>query len=98
MDERTNMHFTWASFFAGESIINYGVIDPLGNTLREAKELSTDTGRFHNPVITRTAGGLMHVFWFNEPKDKEQWSTILMKTSEDDGMTWHDWRPQQKDE
>jgi hypothetical protein len=95
-DGKRNLHFTWASFFGGESIIHYGAIDPAGNPLKEKQELSSVAGRYHNPVIARTPSGLMHIFWFDEPKDKEKWSTIYLKTSADDGMTWKDWKSQQE--
>jgi hypothetical protein len=40
---------------------------------------------------------LLYVFWFDEPKDKEIWSRIFLKTSADNGLTWEDWGPQKKD-
>jgi hypothetical protein len=96
-DKVGNLHFTWASFFGGESIVSYGAIDPAGNILKEKKDLTSNAGRYHNPIITRTPSGLMHVFWFDEPKDKEKWSRIFLKTSKDNGATWEYWEPQKKE-
>jgi hypothetical protein len=97
-DNIGNLHFTWASFFRGKSIVHYGEIDPAGNILKEKKDLTTNTGRYHGPTIARTRSGLMHVFWFDEPpQDKDEWSKIYLKTSKDNGLTWEDWEPQEKD-
>jgi Neuraminidase (sialidase) len=96
-DEKGNVHMSWASFFQGLSTLSYGAIDPQGNILKERKELTAVIGRFHNPIITRTPSGLMYVFWFDEPKDKEKWSRIFLKTSKDNGATWADWEPLKKD-
>jgi hypothetical protein len=90
-DRERNLHFTWASFFRGESIVYYGEIDPAGNILQEKKNLTPKSGRYHNPTITRTPSGLLYVFWFDEPKDKDEWSRIFLKTSKDNGLTWEDW-------
>ena len=90
-DRERNLHFTWASFFRGESIVYYGEIDPAGNILQEKKNLTPKSGRYHNPIITRTPSGLLYVFWFDEPKDKDEWSRIFLKTSKDNGLTWEDW-------
>jgi hypothetical protein len=92
-DRERNLHFTWASFFRGESIVYYGEIDPAGNILQEKKNLTPESGRYHNPIITRTSSGLLYIFWFDEPKDKDEWSKIFLKTSKDNGLTWEDWGP-----
>ena len=97
MDKKGNLHFTWASFFGGQSIIHYGAINREGKILREKKNMTTAVGRYHSPIITRTASGLLYLFWFNEPKDKEVWSTIFLKISNDDGLTWGNWEPLKKD-
>lgn len=96
-DKERNFHLTWASFFNGESVVYYGETDPSGNILKERKNLTSIAGRYHNPIIARTPSGLLHIFWFNEPKDKEEWSKIFLKTSKDNGLTWEDWEPQKKD-
>ncbi len=96
-DKDGNLHFTWASFLGGESIVSYGEIDPAGNVLKEKKELTSDVGSHNNPIITRTASGLLHVFWFDVPKDKTEWSRIFLKTSRDNGATWEDWGSQKKE-
>jgi hypothetical protein len=96
-DNKGNLHLVWATFFGGQSVIHYGAIDPAGNTLIEKKDLTSTVGRYHNPIIRRTPSGLLHIFWFNEPKDKEKWSTIFLKTSKDNGVTWETWAPQIKD-
>jgi hypothetical protein len=92
-DRERNLHFTWASFFRGESIVYYGEIDPAGNILQEKKNLTPESGRYHNPIITRTSSGLLYIFWFDEPKGKDEWSKIFLKTSKDNGLTWEDWGP-----
>jgi hypothetical protein len=96
-DRDGNIHFTWASFFQGESIINYGEIDPAGNILQDKKILTPKRGRYHNPLITRTQSGTLYIFWFDEPKDKDEWSKIFSLTSRDNGKTWEAWEPTQKD-
>jgi hypothetical protein len=96
-DKDGNLHFTWASYFNGESVVSYGEIDPAGNVLKEKMDLTTSVGSYHNPIITRTASGLLHVFWFAEPKDKTKWSRIFLKTSKDNGVTWENWEPQKKE-
>jgi Neuraminidase (sialidase) len=97
-DKEGNLHFTWASFFNGESIVYYGEIDPAGNVLKEKKELTTNPGHYYNPILARTSSGLLHVFWFDQPKeDKTEWSRIFFKTSKDNGVTWENWEPQKKD-
>lgn len=93
VDKEGNLHCTWATFFNGQSIIHYGAIDPAGNILREKKDMTSDVGRYHNPIITRTPSGVLYLLWFNEPKDKDKWSTIFLKTSKDNGLTWEDWEP-----
>jgi hypothetical protein len=94
-DKEKNLHFTWASFLGGNSVVSYGEIDPAGNILKEKKELTPNPGRYHNPIITRTPSGLLHIFWFDEPK--ENWSKIFLKTSKDNGLTWENWEPQKKE-
>jgi Neuraminidase (sialidase) len=96
-DKEKNLHFTWASFLGGESIVSYGEIDPAGNVLKEKKELTSNVGRYHNPIITRTPSGLLYIFWFDEPKDLDKSSRIFLKTSKDNGLTWEDWEPQKKE-
>lgn len=96
-DKENNLHFSWATFFGGKSIVHYGAVDSRGNTLSEKKDLTSAIGRYHNPIITRTPSGWMHIFWFDEPKDKDKWSRIFMKTSKDNGMTWEDWIPEEKE-
>jgi hypothetical protein len=96
-DKDGNLHFTWTSFFGGESIVSYGEIDPAGNILKDKQDLTTHVGRYHNPIITRTPSGLLHIFWFDEPKDNDTWSKIFLKTSKDNGLTWEYWEPQKKD-
>jgi hypothetical protein len=98
IDKDKHLYFSWASFLGGESVVSYGEIDPAGNALVEKKNLTTGTGSFHNPIITRTASGALHVFWFDAPvKDKTEWSRIFLKTSRDNGATWENWAPQRKD-
>ncbi|HUI92710.1 MAG TPA: exo-alpha-sialidase [Chitinivibrionales bacterium] len=96
-DKDMNLHFTWASFFNGESVVSYGEIDQTGKVLREKKDLTAGVGSYYNPIITRTSSGLLHVFWFDQPKDKSEWSRIFLKTSKDNGDTWENWEPQKKD-
>jgi hypothetical protein len=93
-DNERNLHFTWASFFGGESIVHYGAINPAGNPLREKKDLTSAVGRYHNPTIIRTPSGLLHIFWFNKPADKKEYSRIFLKTSKDNGLTWENRGPQ----
>jgi hypothetical protein len=96
-DKEKHFHLTWASFLGGKSIVYYCQSDPEGNLLMDKKELTSDTGRYHNPVITTTSSGLLNVFWFDEPKDKDEWSRIFLKTSKDNGLTWDTWGSQKKD-
>jgi hypothetical protein len=96
-DRKGNLHLAWTSFFKGKSIVHYGEIDPEGNIQKERQDLTSTIGRYHNPIITTTFSGLLHIFWFDEPKDQEEWSRIYLKTSSDNGMTWEDWEPQEKD-
>jgi hypothetical protein len=96
-DDKGNLHLTWASFFQGQSIISYGEIGPAGNILQDQKELKTTIGRHHNPIITRTPSGILYIMWFDEPKEKDRWARIFLKTSKDNGVTWADWEPQIKD-
>lgn len=96
-DENGNLHFTWATFFDWQSIVHYGAIDPAGNILKEKTDLTSNTGLYHNPTITRTPSGILHIFWFNEPEDKKEWSRIFLKTSRDNGLTWENRGPQIKD-
>jgi hypothetical protein len=97
-DRTGNLHCTWASFFKGESLIYYSEINPSGSILNERKQLNTNIGRFHSPIIASTPSGLVHVLWFDEPKkDTDEWSKIYLKTSRDNGLTWEDWEPQPKD-
>jgi Neuraminidase (sialidase) len=98
VDRQGNLHFTWATFFTGKSIIHYGAIDQAGNILREKRDMTLDVGRYHNPVITSTPSGLLYLFWFNEPPiAKDEWSKIFLKISGDNGLTWEDWDPLKKD-
>jgi hypothetical protein len=96
-DNGRRFHFTWASFLAGQSTICYSQCDPEGNILIDKKELTSDTGRYYDPAITMTPSGLLHVFWFDQPKDKNGWSRIFLKTSKDDGLTWEAWGSQKKE-
>jgi hypothetical protein len=96
-DNEGNLHFTWANFFNNESVISYGKIDPSGTPLKEKMDLTTSAGSYHNPVITRTASGFMHIFWFAVPKDQNGWSRIFYKSSKDNGTTWEYWEPQKRD-
>jgi hypothetical protein len=96
-DKAGNLHFTWATFFVGKSIVSYGTIDPDGNMLKEKQDLTSDTERLHNPIITTTPSGLLHILWFDEPKDKDAWSRIFLKTSTDNGLTWSVWGSQTKE-
>jgi hypothetical protein len=96
-DKEGNLHCTWASFFGGQSIIHYGAINAAGNSIKEKKNMTSAAGRYHNPIITKTPSGLLYLFWFNEPKDKEKWSTIFLKTSRDNGVTWENWGTQTED-
>jgi hypothetical protein len=89
LDKEKRFHLTWASFLTGKSIVYYCQSDPEGNIIIDKKELTLDTGRRHNPVITKTSSGLLNVFWFDEPK--EEYSRIFLKTSKDNGITWEDW-------
>jgi hypothetical protein len=93
LDKDGNLHFTWATFFQGQSIVHYGATDPAGNVLQERIDLTSEVGRYHNPIMARTPSGLLYLFWFNEPKDKDIWSTIFLKTSKDNGLTWENWAP-----
>jgi hypothetical protein len=96
-DKVGNLHFAWATFFVGKSIISYGAIDPAGNMLKEKQDLTSDAERLHNPIITTTPSGLLHILWFDEPKDKDAWSRIFLKTSTDNGLTWSVWGSQKKE-
>jgi Neuraminidase (sialidase) len=97
IDKKNSIHLAWASFFGGQSVIHYGAINAAGNSIIEKKDLTTAKCRFHNPVIQTTPSGLLHVFWFDEPKDKNEWSKIFLKTSRDNGTTWEYWGSQKKD-
>jgi hypothetical protein len=96
-DKEGNLHIAWATFFGGESIIHYGEIDPAGNVLKEKKDISSTAGRYFNPTMARTSSGLLHIFWFNELRNKDKWSVIFLKTSKDNGATWENWGSQIKD-
>jgi hypothetical protein len=91
LDKQGNLNFTWASYFNGESVVSYGKIDAAGNALKEKTDLTPVAGSYHNPIIARTASGVLLVFWFNEPKDQTEWSKIFLKTSKDNGATWEAW-------
>jgi hypothetical protein len=94
-DAEKRIHLAWTSFLGPNSIVCYSQSDKNGNLLIDKKELTSDTCRYHNPVITSTSSGLLNVFWFDEPKD--EWSQIFMKTSRDNGQTWETWGSQKKD-
>jgi hypothetical protein len=85
-DSDNYFHLTWASFLGGKSIIYYCQSDLEGNILLEKKNLSSKTGKYHNPMLVKSSSGLIHVFWFDEPK--KGWSKIFLKTSRDNGLTW----------
>jgi hypothetical protein len=87
-DSDRNLHLTWTTSFSGESIVHYGAIDPAGNILKANKDLTSDVERYQNPVIARTASGLLHIFWFSKPNDKKERARIFLKTSKDNGLTW----------
>jgi|WetSurMetagenome_2_1015567.scaffolds.fasta_scaffold30241_3 hypothetical protein len=89
-DNDRNLHVTWTTSFGGESMVHYGAINPAGDILIEKKDLTSMVGRNKNPIITRTPSGIMHIFWFNECKDKnnDALSKIFLKTSKDNGLTW----------
>ena len=90
-------HCIWASFLLGKSVICYGQCDTEGNILVEKKALTSETGRYHDPAITITPSGLLHVFWFDQPKDKNGWARIFLKTSVDNGLTWEAWGSPEKE-
>jgi hypothetical protein len=87
-DNDRNLHFTWATFFGGESIVHYSAIDPAGAIVHEKKDLTSSTGTYRNPTIARTASGLLHIVWFNKPNDKSETAGIFLSTSRDNGATW----------
>lgn len=87
-DNDGNLLLVWTSFFRGESIVHYGAIDSSGNCFKEKKDLTTAAGRYQNPVITRTPSGLLHVFWFDKPDDKNVPARIFLTTSKDNGLIW----------
>jgi hypothetical protein len=93
-DKMGNLHFTWTTFFTGESIVHYGEINPAGDTLIEKKNLTSVVGRYLNPTITMTPSGLLHIFWFDEPNDKKERARIFFKTSKGNGLTWENRGPQ----
>jgi hypothetical protein len=96
-DNKNNIYMSWTTFLGGKSIVQFGAIDSTGNPVREKTDITTVIGRYHNPVITRTSSGILYIFWFDEPKDKDEWSKIFLKTSRDNGMTWENWEPLEKD-
>lgn len=96
-DNRRTFHCTWAGFLAGQSVVYYCQCDPEGNILIDKKELTSDTGRYHDPAIAMTPSGLLHVFWYDQPKDENGWSRIFLKTSRDNGLTWEFWGSQNND-
>jgi len=96
-DNGRRFHVTWASFHAGQSIVYYGQCGSEGNILVDKKELTSDTGHYQDPAITMTPSGFLHVFWFDQPKDKNGWSRIFLKTSTDNGLTWEAWGSQKKE-
>jgi hypothetical protein len=96
-DKEKHIHFTWASFLAGRSIVYYSQIDPEGNILVDKKVLTSDNGRYYDPAIAMTPSGLLHVFWFDQPKDTNGWARIFLKTSKDNGLTWESWGSPKKD-
>ncbi len=89
-DGSGNLHLVWTSFFGGESVVHYGVIDASGNVITGKKDLTSDAGRYINPVMVRTLSGIMHVFWFDKPENKNQGAKIFLKTSSDNGTTWEE--------
>lgn len=96
-DNNKNLHFTWTTFFGGESIVHYSAIDPAGNILREKQNLTSNIGNYQNPIIAGTASGLLHIFWFDKPDNKKDAARIFLKTSKDNGETWESRRPQTDD-
>jgi hypothetical protein len=96
-DNNGNLHLAWASFFGSESIVHYGAINPAGDILKEKMDLTSKVGRFKNPIISRTQSGLLHIFWFDKPKDKKEHATIYLKTSKDNGLTWEKRESQTED-
>lgn len=96
-DNKNNIYMSWTTFLGGKSIVQFGAIDSAGNPIREKADITTAIGRYHNPVITRTSSGILYIFWFDEPKDKDEWSKIFLKTSRDNGITWENWEPLKKD-
>ena len=96
-DKNGNLHFAWATFFNWQSIVHYGVIDRAGNILKEKQDLTLKAGRYENPTIARTPSGILHIFWFNKPADKNERARIFLKTSQDNGLTWENRGPQTTD-
>ena len=97
LDSDNNFHLAWASFLGGKSVVCYGRSDGMGNILMEKKGLTSDTLRYHNPILNKTPSGLLQVFWFDEPVEKDGWSRIFLKRSQDNGLTWLTWEPQKKE-
>jgi hypothetical protein len=87
-DISQNLHLTWAGVFNGKSVIYYGKISSSGNILIDKKSLTSDPGRFQNPVIVTTASGMLKVFWFGTFGNEGGPSRIFSATSSDNGATW----------
>jgi len=95
-DRFGDIHFTWANYFNSESVISYGKIDQNGTPLREKCDLTKSPGSYLNPVIARTASGMLHILWFAVPKENNGWSRIFYKTSMNNGVTWENQEPKKR--
>lgn len=95
LEQGKNIHLAWTSFLGGKSIVHYCKCDLEGNLVGAKQELTTDSSRYHHPVLAATSSGLLNIFWFDEPK--AGWSKIFHKTSKDDGLTWGNGESQEKD-
>jgi len=88
-DGNGNLHLSFTSKSRGTSLVHYGVIDSAGMPLREKSTLTTTDGRYQNPVMARTASGVLHIAWFNKSDDKHTPSKLFLATSSDNGLTWN---------
>lgn len=94
-DNEKNINCAWTSFLGGKSIVNYCKCNLEGKLVIPKQELTTDSSRYHHPVMATTSSGLLNIFWFDEPKTG--WSKLYFKTSKDNGLTWGAFESPEKD-
>jgi photosystem II stability/assembly factor-like uncharacterized protein len=78
------IHMAWAEFKDKKSGILYSKgTDGGASWLKQI--IAADGSRYHSPSLIMTRSGKLHIFYFEEGKDK---SVIYYKSSNDNGKNW----------